>query len=154
MLHDACCLWLHLRPRLEEAFPGSVVDKHLQMFWDGTLAVPTRQAPALGFFHGKILSSEFQGIFPGSVVDKHLQMFWDGTLAVPTRQATTLGFFRGKKYASEFQGISEEPVTNVQKHFSTEKSSKSKLPRKGIIVQNEFPGSNCDGFSEEPVTKS
>lgn len=30
-------LWIWLRPRLREAFPGAVCDKHEKMFWEGTL---------------------------------------------------------------------------------------------------------------------
>ena len=36
-LHDLTCLWVYIMPRLEETFPGNVVQKHLQMFWDGIL---------------------------------------------------------------------------------------------------------------------
>jgi len=37
LLHDVCCLWTWLRPKLVEAFPGAVVDKHDLLFMRGTL---------------------------------------------------------------------------------------------------------------------
>jgi hypothetical protein len=41
-LHDACCLWIYLRPHLERTFQGAVVEKHLKMFWDGMLGQPVK----------------------------------------------------------------------------------------------------------------
>ena len=36
-LHDNCCLWHYLRPKLESAFPKGVVQKHYEMFMRGIL---------------------------------------------------------------------------------------------------------------------
>ena len=38
-LFDLCALWCWLEPRMREAFPGDIVDKHLEMFWRGPLAM-------------------------------------------------------------------------------------------------------------------
>ena len=37
LLHDLCCLWHWLLPKLHEAFPKAVVDKHEAMFFRGIL---------------------------------------------------------------------------------------------------------------------
>jgi hypothetical protein len=61
MLHDICCLWIYLRPRLEEAFPGGIVQKHTQMFWDGNLGVAEAPKP-VKFWLLDLSTEKFQAL--------------------------------------------------------------------------------------------
>ena len=37
LLHDVCCLWEWLVPKLKKEFPGSVVERHVELFMKGLL---------------------------------------------------------------------------------------------------------------------
>ena len=47
-LYDVCALWCWLEPKMREAFPGDIVDKHVDMFWRGPLASTTTTRETLG----------------------------------------------------------------------------------------------------------
>ena len=39
LLHDICCLWVWLEPKLRSSFSGAICDKHCKMFSDGMLGL-------------------------------------------------------------------------------------------------------------------
>ena len=59
-LHDVCCLWIYLLPHLQRSFQGTVVDKHLKMFWDGMLGQPVKIL-VLDFSTEKLKLIRFKG---------------------------------------------------------------------------------------------
>ena len=78
MLHDICCLWIYLKPRLEEAFPGGVVQKHVQMFWDGSLGIAVARKPVkfwlLDLSAEKFQARSFKG-FPRNPSNFQVRIF-------------------------------------------------------------------------------
>ena len=39
VLFDVCCLWLWLRPKLAQAYPAEIIDKHDKLFQKGCLGI-------------------------------------------------------------------------------------------------------------------
>ena len=37
MLHDCCCFWLWLVPKMTMEFPGEVIARHQELFYKGPL---------------------------------------------------------------------------------------------------------------------
>lgn len=57
LLHDTCCLWLWLLPKLKLEFPGTVIARHEELFAKGLLGYlqvspfPTRLSVNAATFH-------------------------------------------------------------------------------------------------------